>query len=103
VFGDTTTGLSIGALFGRKKPAQAQSTEAVWELVDSSNLRAVRWSDNGSIHVAHNTLDIMFHDGRTYTYFGVPETVYRALLAAPSKGKYHHQFIKYGYSYKQAG
>lgn len=75
--------------------------EAIWELVESSNLSAVRWSDNESILVNDHTLDVMFTDGRVYEYRGVPESVYRALLAAPSKGKFLHQRVKWAYPYAQ--
>lgn len=38
-------------------------------------------------------LTIQFRSG-VYTYSGVPKSVFDGLLVAPSKGKYHHQFIK---------
>jgi lysyl-tRNA synthetase class 2 len=39
-------------------------------------------------------LTITFTSGRTYRYDAVPESVYRALLAAPSKGRFLNARIK---------
>lgn len=37
--------------------------------------------------------------GPTYLYTGVPREIWQGLLAADSKGTYHHRFIKYRYKY----
>jgi len=39
-------------------------------------------------------LGLEFRDGSAYQYFEVPTTVYKALLAAPSKGSYFNQAIR---------
>lgn len=39
-------------------------------------------------------LDITFVDGRTFSYDGVPEDVFKSLTEAPSPGRYYHQNIK---------
>lgn len=66
-----------------------------WQYVVSSNLKAVRYDP------ATQTLDIEFHSGSVYRYFGVPESVYQGLMAASSHGKYHHLYIKNSYPYQR--
>lgn len=61
--------------------------------VDSSNLASVGFDDG--------TLYISFNHGGTYSYSNVPYEVYKALLNAPSKGKYFHSHIRYTYPYKK--
>ena len=61
--------------------------------VNSSNIAAVGYEGN--------TLVIDFHSGGTYAYYGVPATVYQALMAAPSHGKYHARNIKYVFPYQR--
>jgi hypothetical protein len=43
-------------------------------------------------------LDIAFTSGRRYTYFGVPEQVFDALLTASSAGEYFNAFIRDQYA-----
>ncbi|MEM7735375.1 MAG: KTSC domain-containing protein [Deinococcota bacterium] len=59
--------------------------------VDSSNIASVGYEAN--------TLEITFNSGGTYQYKNVPESVFRELLDAPSKGKFFHQHIKNIYSF----
>lgn len=63
--------------------------------VESSNLSSVGYDSSSS------TLDIEFQEGAVYQYYDVPESVFRGLMAAPSKGKYFHQHIRDRFSYKQ--
>ena len=56
--------------------------------VTSSNLRAVDYDPRTA------TLTIDFHTGRRYQYHGVPETLYRQLLYAASKGQFFASFIR---------
>jgi len=65
------------------------------QWVSSSNLRAVGYD------AATHTLEIEFHHGGVYQYFGVPEAIYRSLMAAGSKGSYHHTHIKERYRYRK--
>ena len=65
--------------------------------VASSNLAAVGYDP------ATHTLRITFHKGGTYDYYNVPESVYRGLMSAASKGEYHHAFIKTSYPYRKLG
>jgi hypothetical protein len=39
-------------------------------------------------------LRIRFTSGREYDFCGVPESVYRGLISAPSKGAYYNDHIK---------
>lgn len=54
--------------------------------VRSSAIARIEW-DNG-------TLSIWFHESGRYDYYGVPESVYEAFIAAPSKGQFFHDHIK---------
>ena len=55
-------------------------------FVSSSNLRSVGYENN--------TLEIEFHSGGIYQYYGVPSDTYYSLISAGSVGKYFHDFIK---------
>jgi hypothetical protein len=61
--------------------------------VVSSELRAVGYDS------LSQTLRIEFHNS-THEYYSVPEHVYRNLMSAPSKGRFHDYFIKDVYRYK---
>jgi hypothetical protein len=50
--------------------------------------------------LASATLEVTFHSGGTYQYYGVPQSIFDALMAAPSKGKYLHRHIKHRYQYR---
>ncbi|RVT67670.1 KTSC domain-containing protein [Niallia taxi] len=67
----------------------------IMQPVASSNLVSVGYDDSV------NTLYIQFRNG-TYKYYNVPNNVYRGLLNAPSKGRYHDAFIKNRYQYSRA-
>jgi hypothetical protein len=65
--------------------------------VVSSDLRAVGYD------AARRILEVEFHSGGIYQYFGVPSSVYSGLLQAGSKGRYLHTFIKGRYTYQKVG
>lgn len=48
------------------------------------------------------TLDIWYKDAGLYSYSGVPEHVYRALLAAPSVGCFVNETVKDHYPFAAA-
>lgn len=54
--------------------------------VNSSAISRIEWKDG--------TLSIWFHESGRYDYFGVPEHVYQAFLAAPSKGEFFNDHIR---------
>lgn len=64
--------------------------------VSSSNLRSVGYD------VTTQTLEIEFHSGGVYRYFGVPQGVYQGLMQAGSKGSYFADFIKGHYAWARA-
>lgn len=74
--------------------AKSRATATPWQPVQSSNLAAVRWNP------ARGTLDIRFKSGRWYRYLDVPVHVYFDLMAASSKGKFHHRFIRDRYAFE---
>lgn len=61
--------------------------------VQSSDLSAVGYEDG--------TLQIYFHSGGVYRFIHIPEAEYRALLLAPSKGKYFHAHIEGKYPFQR--
>jgi hypothetical protein len=48
------------------------------------------------------TLEIEFKSGEVYQYLDVPERVYDALQAAPSKGRYFRAMIVDAYEHARA-
>jgi len=61
----------------------------IMKTVISSNVDSVGY-DNGKMQVR-------FHNGYTYAYSNVPESVYQAFVSSPSVGGYHHQHISRRY------
>lgn len=61
--------------------------------VTSSNLKSVGYDPESAM------LEIEFHDGSIYQYSGVPQDVYKALMAAASLGSFLHKHIRGKYSY----
>ncbi len=63
--------------------------------VVSSNLKSVGYNANAKI------LEIEFHNGSVYQYYGVPLNVYEGLMKASSHGKFFHAHIRNAYNYKR--
>ena len=63
------------------------------QRVSSTNISSVGY-ENG-------ILEVRFHSGGTYQYYGVPESVYHSLMGASSKGKYLERYIKGRYRYRR--
>ncbi len=64
--------------------------------VQSSNLASVGYDSS------EQTLEIEFHHGGVYQYYGVPEDRHIGLMSADSHGKYFDQYIKKaGYRYQK--
>jgi hypothetical protein len=61
---------------------------------DSSAVERARY------HRESGTLDIWYKGGDLYSYFDVPEQLYRALRAAPSAGEYVNLEIKPNHRYE---
>ena len=62
--------------------------------VDSSVIERVEYN------AAQHLLFVTFTTGRRYVYFGVPEDVYRAFLAAPSPGNFFNTEIRDRYPFR---
>ncbi|HOE31198.1 MAG TPA: KTSC domain-containing protein [Planctomycetota bacterium] len=63
--------------------------------VRSSNIRSMGYDP------ASQTLEVEFHSGGVYQYFGVPETIYQGFMRAASKGSYFHDHINGRYPDRQ--
>jgi KTSC domain len=61
--------------------------------VESTTLAALAYDD------ARRTMRLEFRSRAVYSYFGVPRSVYEALLAAPSKGRYFNRAIRGAFPY----
>lgn len=66
-----------------------------WQSVESTNLSNVDYD------AEEQTLRIQFRDGSIYAYSSVPEAVFDALLAAPSKGRYFRSSIRNQFTYRR--
>ena len=62
--------------------------------VESRTLATVAYDE------ARELLQLEFCSRAVYLYFSVPPTVYRALLSAPSKGRYFNQTIRGRFRYR---
>ena len=56
--------------------------------VESSSLAAIGF--DGTV----NELYVSFRNGTVYRYFQVPSSVHRALLSAPSLGRYFNETVR---------
>ena len=64
--------------------------------VKSSSLRSVGYDESTQI------LEIEFHHGGTYQYFGIPKKIYDDLMKYESgHGQYHARYIKNRYRHKK--
>ena len=61
--------------------------------VESATLVAVEYDETSEI------LQLEFRSHAVYRYFGVPGSVYAALVAAPSKGRYFNGAIRGHFSH----
>lgn len=58
------------------------------QRVKSTSIQSVDYVHGNGI------LDVEFHNGSRYKYFGVPDTVYNTLMAAKSIGQYFATHIR---------
>jgi hypothetical protein len=63
--------------------------------VRSRNLASVGYEEKAKI------LEVEFKSGAIYQYFGVPEQVYRSLIAARSVGSYFERYVRHRYRYRR--
>jgi KTSC domain len=78
-------------------PYHQKDTNMNKQSVLSSNLRSVGYEAESQ------TLEVEFHNGGTYQYFGVPSAQYVGLMNAASLGQYLHRNIKGRYRYQKLG
>jgi hypothetical protein len=76
-------------------------------MADRRRARVIRWPVSSSVlrsigyDPERHFLDVEFHDGDVYRYADLEADVYEAFMAAPSKGRFFNQHIRYGYEYEQ--
>ena len=70
--------------------------------MDRQHVRSTNISSVG-YEIETQILELEFHSGGVYRYSGVPESIYRALMGAVSKGSYFHQNIKERYPFVRVG
>ncbi len=64
--------------------------------VTSTDIRSVGYDSMSHV------LEVEFHSGGIYQYFGVPVSVYDGLMNAASHGTYFNQYVKKaGYRYSK--
>ena len=63
--------------------------------VSSSNLRSVGYDSSTE------TLEVEFHSGGIYQYFGVPSSIHDALMSAGSHGEYFAANVKNNYRWQK--
>jgi DNA helicase HerA-like ATPase len=65
------------------------------ETVSSSSIVSIGYDQNAE------TLEIEFKDRAVYQYYNVPQTVYQQFMEAPSKGQFHHAYIRNSFPYSR--
>ncbi len=66
-------------------------------LVSSSNVCSIGYD------TSTQTLEVEFHSGGVYQYYGVPDHMHAQFMQASSKGKFLHYYIKNTYPYSRVG
>jgi len=61
--------------------------------LNSRSLRSVGY------HAGNALLELEFHDGAVYQYFGVPAESYQSLLRATSHGGYFNAHIRHHFAF----
>ncbi|HLL76527.1 MAG TPA: TIR domain-containing protein [Pyrinomonadaceae bacterium] len=81
----------------RNEPEATKAASVMERIpVRSSNLSSIGYDAQSEI------LEVAFHSGSVYRYFGIPEYLFQGLLNASSHGKYLDRYIKKaGYPYEQ--
>lgn len=74
-----------------------------WDKVQSSNIARTTWVPEPNPEADGGNMYVVFQSGWMYVYFEVPPELYDDFMDAPSKGKFHHQHIKWKYDYTRLG
>lgn len=75
----------------------AKNNSNGWIEVESTNIKAISYDQRSEI------LSVHFLNDSLYEYFDVPQVVFKALLIAPSKGKFFHENIRNTYDWQRVG
>lgn len=70
-------------------------------MSDKPEMHAVESSTVAKIGHANDTLHVQFKNGGTYTYAGVPESMFHNARSSDSVGKYIHANIKGKFDHKK--
>ena len=65
------------------------------QVVSSTNLATIGYDTKTQ------TLEVEFHGGRVYQYYGVPENMFDEVMRAASAGKFFNIYIKDKYPYSR--
>ena len=65
--------------------------------VGSSNISSIGYDS------VTQTMEVEFHSGSVYQYYGVPEPLHQQIMQASSKGQFLHQYIRNAYPYSRVG
>ncbi len=65
--------------------------------VASSNVRSIGYDTRTQ------TLEVEFHSGWVYQYYGVPKHLHQEIMSASSKGQFLNQYIKNAFPYSRVG
>ncbi|MDD5096424.1 MAG: KTSC domain-containing protein [Candidatus ainarchaeum sp.] len=72
------------------------------DIISGGIMKRIAVSSSDIASVGHSAeqevLEIEFKNGGVYQYFRVPNKVYSELMAAESKGKYFHRYIRDKYT-----
>ncbi len=86
---------ALGRFISETWSQSVDQSEMQWTVVSSSNVAAVGFNPGTNI------LGVTFHNGSTYMYHDVDESIYDAFITAPSPGKFMYQAIRDHYRYER--
>ena len=80
--------------------AEAEIAEAAAAAVTGDEVVAAERAGEAAEKLVNSSgnMDLWFQNGRVYTFYDVPYSVYQELLAASSPGSYYNQNIRGRYS-----
>jgi hypothetical protein len=83
------------ARVSREKLDDAEDAPMERDQVDSTTIVSVGYD------ASMETLEIEFKNGGIYQYYNVPETVYRQLMEATSKGQFFQTYVRDAFPYSR--
>ena len=76
-------------------PSKALQPRLARRKVKSSNLASVGYDPKS------RQMEIEFKNGSIYRYYRVPAGMWRMLMRASSKGRFHYRYIRMDYQYRR--